>query len=175
METGIKIENKHFIVPFERDSGEICVSAVALPTRDEFASVSGFLSSLFLKIQNGEINLTIFQKDYKFILNEILSEKKNGARIFKEIEALIDRRVSFEKCFNASGEAIFENEKEMSDDEKDSICAGLLFFSCLFRYAKAQFSKADTQHLIASVPQSELGEFIKKLFADFEEKRKQLS
>ncbi len=167
METGVAIESKNFLIPFDLDNGETAIAAIPIPTREEFQSVASFLGSLFLKIQNGEISLTIFQKDYKVIIREYLGEKKNAKEMLEAINAMVERRISWDKIFNEQGEKIFSNANEMSDDERDAASAGMLFFYSLYRYAKAQFGNKNVKDLITSSPHTELPAYIKKLFADY--------
>ena len=147
MSDDIKINNQNIIIPFQQD-GTDCLAYIPQPTMAEFDKIARPLGFIFTKFKQKEFDELVIAKDWEFIIEDYLSDKKGGEEAFNDLLAFLDRKLIVENFFyKDTGETL----KRVDDSVLQMIKGTLLFFSSLLRYAPQIAKTSYTKDYITSL------------------------
>lgn len=159
---GAKMDTKNFILPFQSDSGDECVAYIPQPTPEELRQIAGILGFLLPKIQGSELDFIVFVQDWELMLEKYYKKQAKDGEDVNNIKAdlmrFLDRKIEIGNCFDMKGNIL----QVLSDDERNFISGELLFFCCLYRYAKVAFKQKEMRDLTTSLTSLDYRESLKK-------------
>lgn len=163
---GAKMDMKNFILPFQNDNGDECVAYIPQPTQEELRQIAGILGFLLPRIQGNELEFIVFVQDWEIMLEKYYKKQAKEGEEINNIKAslmkFLDRKIEIGNCFDLKGNIL----QELSDDERNFISGELLFFCCLYRYAKVAFKQKEMRDLTTSLTSSAYQEYLKKRHAE---------
>lgn len=163
---GAKMDMKNFILPFQNDNGDECVAYIPQPTPEELRQIAGILGFLLPRIQGNELEFIVFVQDWEIMLEKYYKKQAKEGEEINNIKAslmkFLDRKIEIGNCFDTKGNIL----QELSDDERNFISGELLFFCCLYRYAKVAFKQKEMRDLTTSLTSSAYQEYLKKQHAE---------
>lgn len=159
---GAKMDMKNFILPFQNDNGDECIAYIPQPTPEELRQIAGILGFLLPKVQGSELDFIVFVQDWELMLEKYYKKQARDGEDINNIKAdlmrFLDRKIEVGNCFDMKGNIL----QELSADERNFISGELLFFCCLYRYAKIAFKQKEMKDLTTSLTSSAYQEYLKK-------------